>query len=90
MPTDTKSARFTIRVSGATMSALQAICARKGLHIAEYARASLETRLAADAPKVAGMNLNTRAATAEALALMVASMPPGTDVIGVLMAQAKR
>jgi hypothetical protein len=86
MPTDTKTARFTIRVSGATMSALVATSTRKGLHIAEYAREALEARLAADAPKVAGMNLNTRPATAESLAVLVTQMPPGSDVIGWLLA----
>jgi hypothetical protein len=86
----TKSATFTLRLPSATLVALKATSARKDVTASIYALEAIQAAIKADAPRVAGMNLNTRPATAEALAALVAQMPPGSDVIGFLMAQAKR
>jgi len=85
MPTDTKTAKLTIRLTAATMQALESTSHRKGLLAAEYARDALETALAADKPKAASMALNISADSGRALAALVARLPEGTDPIQWLM-----
>jgi hypothetical protein len=82
----TKSATFTLRLPSATLVALKAASARKDVTASIYALEAIQAAIKADAPKVAGMNLNTSKASAQTLGRMVDLMPAGTDVIGWLLA----
>jgi uncharacterized protein (DUF1778 family) len=85
LPIAKKTAKFSLRLTEATRAELNQASGGRGQTPTTYALRAIQRALVADRQTQA-LSLTPSPQTATALAALAASMPPGTDVLGYLLA----